>query len=72
MNATRLAMSADAAAQARTPGVTGPASRDAAYRRLVISIPGLDVRTLAAELRTERLANESRVIEPVGDLQRAA
>jgi hypothetical protein len=72
MSATRLAIADDAAAQPRTFRLTQPASREAAYRRLAISILGLDVPTLAAELRATRLASEDRTAQPGGDLRRAA
>jgi len=52
--------------------MTGAASRDAACRRLAISILGLDVRTLTAQLRAARLAKQDRAMRPGSDLRRAA
>ena len=51
MSSTRLPIGHDAAGQPRTYRLQRPLSRDAAYRRLVITILGLDVQTLASDLR---------------------
>jgi len=72
VNARRLGISSDAAVQPLTFRVTRTAARDAACRRLAISILGLDVRTLTAQLRTARLANEDRAERPGSYLRRVA
>jgi hypothetical protein len=50
----------------RTPGARQPA-RDAAYRRLALTIVGLDVATLADHLRAAR-----QIRRPASPLRRAA
>jgi hypothetical protein len=55
MSGTRLPIGHDAAGRPRTYRLQRAGSRDAAYRRLVITILGLDVQTLASGLRARRL-----------------
>jgi hypothetical protein len=50
----------DAAGQPRTFRVRRRASQPAAYRHLLITIVGLDVRTLTSELRAARLGRRRR------------
>ena len=71
MSTTRLPISHDAAGQPRTYRLQPQASRDAAYRRLAVSILGLDVKTLTAELRAARLGRRD-MVQHGAPLQRAA
>jgi hypothetical protein len=48
-------------AQPELPTVETTAARQAAYRRLAAYILGLDVATLAAELRAERDGRDERL-----------
>jgi hypothetical protein len=54
MNASLCPIGHDAAGKARTFRVRRRARQQAAYRRLLITIFGLDVQTLTAELRGAR------------------
>jgi hypothetical protein len=60
----------NAAGQPRTYRLQRPATREAAYRRLAIAILGLDVPTLASELRAARRTHRqtadvsARLLEP--------
>ena len=67
MSSTRLAIGHDAAGQPRTYRLQRPVSREAAIRRLVITILGLDVQTLASDLRARRLGtgNQPRRLTPL-------
>ena len=65
MSATRLPIGHDAAGQPRTYRLQPHASREAAYRRLVVSILALDVKALTAELRQARRGQRRRVQQGV-------
>jgi hypothetical protein len=56
----RVVIGRDAAGQPRTYRLVHPARQAAAYRRLAIAILGLDVPTLACELRSARRAMGQR------------
>lgn len=53
----------DAAGQHRTFRAPRDARRQAGYRRLVITMLGLDVATLAAELRAARRLQQSERLQ---------
>ncbi|HET6319052.1 MAG TPA: hypothetical protein VFG86_21570 [Chloroflexota bacterium] len=61
MSATLRPISHDAAGQPRTFRLQRQVRRQVAYRRLAISILGLDVETLASELRAARLGRRDQV-----------
>jgi hypothetical protein len=71
MSGTHLPISYDTAGQPRTYRVRRPGSRDAAHRRLAITILGLDVQTLASDLRARRLGAGTRP-QPQTSLRPAA
>ena len=60
MSGTHLPIGYDTAGRPRTYRVPRPLSRDAAHRRLAITILGLDVQTLALDLRNRRLGAGTR------------
>ena len=61
MSATLRPIAHDAAGQPRTFRLQRQVRRHAGYRRLAISILGLDVETLASELRAARLGRRDQV-----------
>ena len=61
MSATLRPISHDAAGQPRTFRLQRQVKRQAAYRRLAISILGLDIKTLASELRAARQGKYDQV-----------
>lgn len=58
----RIAIGRDTAGQPRTYRLSRSSTRDAAYRRLAVTILGLDVATLALELRAARRARQSSAL----------